>query len=229
MQNSIFEHSVTHEMSDAQFRCFIYLFCEASKTGGIVDIDEDHLLSVGKCKLEPLKELVKKLVSYRIVQHHVTSCNSVYRDVDYVTRQDVTIQDKTIRNETRESVSDDTPPRVEVFHKLGLIWNDNKSEALPECKSTSGKRAKSCAMRWKENPDENYWVEVVKKISSSSFCNGKSSRGWRASFDWMLQPDTHNKVMEGKYDDNKGLISTRTQQVSSNNMSLARKVISGEV
>lgn len=38
------------------------------------------------------------------------------------------------------------------------------------------------------------------RISTSDFCRGKNERGWVATFDWLLQPDTAIKVLEGKYD-----------------------------
>jgi hypothetical protein len=41
----------------------------------------------------------------------------------------------------------------------------------------------------------------VKRIASSAFCTGTNDRGWRATPDWLLRPDTAAKVLEGKYDD----------------------------
>jgi hypothetical protein len=43
------------------------------------------------------------------------------------------------------------------------------------------------------------WREVVRAIASSSFCVGQNGRGWRATFDWLVLPDTRVKVLEGKY------------------------------
>ena len=33
-------------------------------------------------------------------------------------------------------------------------------------------------------------------------------RRWRASFDWLVRPDTAIKILEGKYDDHKGVGGT---------------------
>jgi hypothetical protein len=39
-------------------------------------------------------------------------------------------------------------------------------------------------------------------MDASPFCRGETGdRGWRASFDFLLKPDTATKVLEGKYDD----------------------------
>lgn len=92
----------------------------------------------------------------------------------------------------------DNPTTVGDSHWLQDIWNQHKSDSLPGCRQLSKERKKSIAARIKENPNPEYWQEVVFRISGSAFCCGSS--GWRASFDWFLKPDTHIKVLEGKYD-----------------------------
>lgn len=46
-------------------------------------------------------------------------------------------------------------------------------------------------------------IEVVfELVSGSEFLNGKNDRGWRADFDWILQPKNFVKIMEGTYNKN---------------------------
>ena len=51
-----------------------------------------------------------------------------------------------------------------------------------------------------------FWVanyeQAVLRVQKSDFLTGRTptERGWVASFDWMLRPDTVAKIMEGKYD-----------------------------
>ena len=54
--------------------------------------------------------------------------------------------------------------------------------------------------RWLENPDPQFWVEVIKKLDQSDFCAGDNDRGWVANFDFLLKPETATKVTEGCYD-----------------------------
>jgi len=83
------------------------------------------------------------------------------------------------------------------------IWNENCRQ-LSKVRGLAGLREKATHARWKENPDQDYWKSVVKKIAKSKFCNGDNNfGGWRADFDWMVKPATHLKVTEGKYDDHK--------------------------
>ena len=64
---------------------------------------------------------------------------------------------------------------------------------------TNKKREQKIKNIW-QNLKPEQWLQVIKKINASDFCCGKSSTGWRATFDWLLQPETYLKVLEGKYD-----------------------------
>jgi general stress protein YciG len=104
--------------------------------------------------------------------------------------------DSISKKTTTKSSDDDALP------KLALIWNQHRG-GLPEVKASNPARDRKALARWKEAnpniPPEEYWSAVVRRIVASGFCTGKNDRGWRATFDWLLQPDTHLKVMEGKY------------------------------
>jgi hypothetical protein len=79
------------------------------------------------------------------------------------------------------------------------LWNENCC-GLPKASRLTDKRKKQISARLSENSDEEYWTQIVKKITASDFCIGKNDRNWRADFDWFIKPDTHIKVFEGKYD-----------------------------
>lgn len=86
---------------------------------------------------------------------------------------------------------------------LQALWNERAAPALPRAIELTPKRRRSAAARLQERPinGPSGWVEVVTRISASAFCRGeKPGHDWRASFDWLLQPDTAAKVLEGKYD-----------------------------
>lgn len=92
------------------------------------------------------------------------------------------------------------------------IWNENRG-SLPECKSPSASRLRQVAARLRDNPDPEYWVSVVKRIAASDFCSGRSpGSSWVATFDWLIKPDTHIKVSEGKYD-NRGAPKEKLEYV----------------
>lgn len=82
------------------------------------------------------------------------------------------------------------------------IWKEHRG-GLPDVREFSDRRRTNAARRWKEKPDKDFWVSVVQRLAASPFCNGGGSTGWRADFDFLLQPETATKVLEGKYDERK--------------------------
>jgi hypothetical protein len=76
-------------------------------------------------------------------------------------------------------------------------WNNAD---LPKWRELNASRRTKAKARLRERPLSE-WREVIERIARSSFCRGQNDRGWRASPDWLLQPDTAAKVLEGKYDD----------------------------
>lgn len=107
----------------------------------------------------------------------------------------LSLNTKIQRESSATQSSCQNSPALKIFN----IWNENRG-SLPECKALSKKRNAHAMQRWREKPDENYWSDVVKRLSQSNFCNGSNDRGWKADFDFFLRPDTHLKVLEGKYD-----------------------------
>jgi hypothetical protein len=55
-----------------------------------------------------------------------------------------------------------------------------------------------------EHPTGEFWAFVVGKIAASRFCRGDNPRGWRVTFDWLIENGTNClKVTEGNYDDDR--------------------------
>lgn len=110
------------------------------------------------------------------------------------------------------SATEPADPTAFTPDQLLALWNDYAILAhLPSCRKLTGSRRRAAKTRLTENPDPAYWADVVKRISRSSFCRGLiPGRGWRATFNWLIQPDTGTKVLEGTYDD-----QTRTQPPAS--------------
>jgi hypothetical protein len=80
------------------------------------------------------------------------------------------------------------------------FWNSH-CESLPAVKHVSKSRAAKLRVRRRDEFWNDHFKEAVDKVMKSSFCRGENDRGWTATFDWLLQPDTLTKIIEGKYDD----------------------------
>lgn len=110
-------------------------------------------------------------------------------------------------------------------------WNENCG-SLPTVKIIAGKRYEKARQRWKEMPDSDYWISIVKKIAESDFLTG--ARGFAASIDWLLKnAENHVKISEGNYDNrtpsNGNLIMTPAQQRAHNNKIMREKIINAEI
>jgi hypothetical protein len=77
----------------------------------------------------------------------------------------------------------------------------NTFDKLQKVKAFTTPRTKSLNTRRKEPFWNANWRAGIEKIAASSFATGGGDKGWKATFDWLLKPDSLPKVIEGNYDD----------------------------
>lgn len=79
-------------------------------------------------------------------------------------------------------------------------WNDlAKDCGLPTVKKLNATRKRQLKARLKENTLDE-WKQAFAAIERSPFLKGENKTGWRASFDFLLQPSSFTKLIEGQYD-----------------------------
>lgn len=105
-------------------------------------------------------------------------------------------KDRVVGEEKKQDSS------LQICKDFISAWNSNCG-LLPKATFTE-KRKTHITQRLKENPDIAYWQSVFQRVAASSFCNGTNDRGWRATIEFILRPDTHIKAMEGIYDNRPG-------------------------
>ena len=82
-------------------------------------------------------------------------------------------------------------------------WNDMaKAAGLPTIREMTAGRRKAFRSRWGQPSWRDAWEEALGRIPTAPFLCGENARGWRASVDWFLRPDSVNGILEGKYDSN---------------------------
>lgn len=180
-------------MTDSEKCLFIFLMCEASKKGtGEFSCETAYLAAILQKKENDIIKDFNNLLSYGVLK----TSNGRPTDVQETSNVPPRIEEskKRVRKET--TMSTDVDPNEPI---LISIWNNNSGN-LAKAVRTNASRNRQSLARWKENPSTEYWTETIRRIAQSSFCNGKNNNGWRATFDWLLQPDVHLKVNEGKYD-----------------------------
>ncbi len=83
-----------------------------------------------------------------------------------------------------------------VADRLLRVWNENRG-SLKECRAFNSDRRRKAQARWREKPDEEFWKSLVKSLATSGWHCGKNDRGWVASIDFILKPDTWVRHLEG--------------------------------
>ncbi len=95
------------------------------------------------------------------------------------------------------SSDDDAPVRPQ---EIIDAWNSMaKRVGLSEIKVLNSKRMVSLKARIRECPDVETWSVALQNIERSKFLRGENDRGWKANFDFLLQPSSFTKLIEGSY------------------------------
>lgn len=206
LENDFIENPNFADFTSDERIVWLHAMCCASK------LNQDHVQVPLQCSHRVLNRCTgidektfhrtfEKLKKLRIVEIRTTrgryaddtSENAENTQTTHYGDEDVT--ETETETETRRDAD---------FNPLVEIWIDHHGE-LPGIRGMSKKRQASAEARWKENPSADYWIEIIQRLARSAFCRGQNDRGWKADFDFLIQPDTQHKVLEGKYDDRPGI------------------------
>lgn len=100
--------------------------------------------------------------------------------------------------ETEKDIKSPLPP----YDLIVLSYNDICRD-LPKVTSVSDKRKSAIAARLKKYTPEQI-AEVFRKAQASDFLSGRNEKGWKCSFDWLMNENNMIKVLEGNYDNRNG-------------------------
>jgi hypothetical protein len=79
-------------------------------------------------------------------------------------------------------------------------WNERMvPQGFPAVRRLTGQRQRHLKARLRENTLDE-WKEAMAALERSAFCRGENKTGWRADFDFLLQPKSFTKLLEGAYD-----------------------------
>jgi hypothetical protein len=80
-------------------------------------------------------------------------------------------------------------------------WNElARAKDLPTVAKLNTARKRAIAVRRREFPDIADWQRALKCIADNAWMHGENDRGWRADFDFLLQPKSFIRLVEGSYD-----------------------------
>ena len=72
-------------------------------------------------------------------------------------------------------------------------------KGFPSIRKMTAQRERQLKARLKDSTLDE-WVQAMDALERSAFCRGENDRGWRADFDFLLQPKSFTKLLEGAYD-----------------------------
>lgn len=139
-----------------------------------------------------------------------TAQSSVTENVtEVVTGSNITEQNRTEDSSLRSEsgVADATPAKApsdrEIAERLAASWREvlaGTGLAMPS--KLNRRRIAAAAARWGDELGRNeaQWRAFLGRIRGSPFLLGGGPRGWKADFDWALQPGSILATLEGKYD-----------------------------
>jgi hypothetical protein len=86
---------------------------------------------------------------------------------------------------------------VDMYHMI--------CDSYPKLRNISENRKKAIAARWKEyRQNLDTFRELFVRAEAFQFLKGKNPRNWAADFNWLMNSENMAKVLEGKYDNDKG-------------------------
>ena len=79
-------------------------------------------------------------------------------------------------------------------------WNELAAiKGLPKIRTLNTHRRRQLAARLREFPDPEDWRRAFRHIHDTPWLCGDNDRGWRADFDFLLQPKSFTKLTEESY------------------------------
>lgn len=86
----------------------------------------------------------------------------------------------------------------------------NLIEGITHVRDVNTSRKAAFKTRMKDPFFKENWREAMARIPQSKFLTGGGSTGWKANFDWFLNPKSVASIMEGKYSDKQSTLIKQT-------------------
>ena len=125
----------------------------------------------------------------------MTNCQGELKDLD------LELDQKELRGKS-------TPKRASSQPGLGaatlMALFSARCPGLPRPGKITRKREAAVRRAIRGSPERTslgWWQGLFDQIALSSFLNGGGSRGWKADWDWIMEEDHLEKIVDGRYQD----------------------------
>lgn len=124
----------------------------------------------------------------------VTEC-----DADGVSPKEYISNPHPVPSVNSNELTSPAEPELKPEHVIEA-WNHTAERVgLKTVRKPTPERIRKLRTRIKQNTIEDF-TEAIAAIERSAFLRGENDRGWKAHFDWMLEPKNFTKLIEGTYD-----------------------------
>jgi hypothetical protein len=107
---------------------------------------------------------------------------------------------ETYKGSTNVDSSAEPTEKPLTADEIVEAWNVRMvPQGFPAVKRLTDTRRKHLRARLRENTFEE-WDQAMSALERSEFCRGNGPSGWVADFDFLLQPKSFTKLLEGAYD-----------------------------
>lgn len=108
----------------------------------------------------------------------------------------------TVKDTESDTDNDTTPPTESSPSSSAAEAAELFNRECPSLPAVTrlGKSRRRAVNRLLRECSMSTLLEVFRKAEGSAFLRGENSRGWKATFDWLTDPDNMQKVLDGNYD-----------------------------
>lgn len=103
---------------------------------------------------------------------------------------------------TEKNVKNDKEESLCPFQDILDLFNE-KLPDLPRVRKLTPRRRKALNARWREDKERQsleWWGRFFEYVAGCLFLMGQNRNGWKASFDWIMEPSNFVKIVEGNYE-----------------------------
>jgi len=106
----------------------------------------------------------------------------------------------TYKKSSNEDSSAEPTAKPLTKHEVIDAWQTRMvPQGFPSIRKMTAQRERQLKARLRDSTLDE-WLQAMAALERSSFCRGENDRGWRADFDFLLQPKSFTKLLEGAYD-----------------------------
>jgi hypothetical protein len=138
-----------------------------------------------------------KMSHQSVTKCHIENKSIEYREKNISTNVD--ISEKSQKNSAEEVVVDLDDGFKDFSKRFIDEWNSIHELSTIRQLRPNSQRYKCFHARYLEVGED--LMQLIDKIKCSSFLRGKNNRGWKATLEWVMNPNNFDKVMENKYAD----------------------------